>query len=139
MIATSCRETPLLTSRSYGVVVVPSSTYPRTWKRSGAGPAVEQLVHDRGVAVEVEDDGCVRAEQRAELGLCHALGMPVRWSERMQIHDVHYTNARVGHVAPQQLGRSERLDRLDSSSMFFAVLQEGRWPPGPAWLSPLSR
>ena len=45
---------PLSTTMSNGVVVVPCSRKPRTWKRSGSGRPWSELVDAPRVAVEGE-------------------------------------------------------------------------------------
>ena len=105
---------PFSTTMSNGVVVVPCSLKPRTWKRSALAPPVHQLVDGALVAVEGEDDRPVGGEEvrRSRVSL-----MPCGWTaggkRRHQVDDVDHAHLQLGDIVAQPPGRGDRLHRRD--------------------------
>ena len=85
------RSSRLRTTMSNGVVVVPSSMKPRTWKLSWFVALVDQAMDQAGIAVIGEDHRLVHGEQGVEIVLGQAVRM-LRF--RLQRHQVdHIDNA----------------------------------------------
>ena len=101
----------LSTTMSNGVVVVPCSLKPRTWKRPGLRPAVDELVHGARVAVEGEDHVPVGGEEVVELAVGVAVRVVVLGQQGHQVDDVDEADLQVGHVLAEQLGGRQRLLR----------------------------
>ena len=96
----------LRTTMSNGVVVVPCSLKPRTWKRPGCRAAVEQLVQGAGVAVE----GARRPRRRRRRAprsdpRVSPCGWTSRGQERHQVDDVDDPDAQLRDVLAQQRRR----------------------------------
>lgn len=98
---------------SNGVVVVPSSLYPRTWMFRVACAAVREAVDEPRVAVVREDDRLVRGEERVEV----AVGEPVRVLLRVlqphEVDDVDDTDLELRQVLTQEVRSRQDLERRD--------------------------
>ena len=86
------RSRSLSMTMSNGVVVVPSSRYPCTWKLSWLRALVRELVDERRIAVVGEDHRRTGREQPVEV----VVGQPVRVLGRRhqshQVDDVHHAS-----------------------------------------------
>ena len=89
---------------SNGVVVVPCVDEAAHVEPVGVGPAVHQLVHGTGEAVEGEHHVDPIGEQLAEEGVVHAVRVVLRPGQRHQVDDVDHPDDEVGQHLPQQLG-----------------------------------
>jgi hypothetical protein len=70
-------------------------------------------MHHPGVAVEVENDGCVIGEETGPLRVCKTVRMVARVDQHEEINNVDTTDLEVGEVLEQEIDSSQRLMSAD--------------------------
>jgi hypothetical protein len=95
---------------SNGVVVVPSLAVAPHVEVADPVPLVRQLVHERRVAVEREDDGPVDREGGIELLIVDAVRMLRRVAEAHEVDHIDQADRELGDVLLQQPDGGDRLD-----------------------------
>ena len=86
---------------SKGVVVVPSSLYPRTWMLWWFVAPVGETVNQPGISVVGEDHGLGDREQRVELPVRESVGMLGVGLQAHQIDDVDHPDLELREVLAQ--------------------------------------
>ena len=70
--------------------------------------AIGQLMNQRGVAVEREDDGLILGEQRVIIRIAQAVGMLAGGLELHQIHHIDDPHLDLRHILPEDRHRRQR-------------------------------